>query len=100
MSTAPAPIRATIPEPRVSSQTPGLGDMVLYHAAGQPERAAIVGNVHEDGRTLDLVVLLDGDPALAITRQAWSLGNGVFRMRAAIPCKADDPAGVRHWTAR
>jgi hypothetical protein len=77
---------------------PQIGRVVLYHLKGQPARAAIVGNVHDDGRTVDLVILLDGDPRNEDTRRAWTMGHGVYRMRAAIPCAEDDPASCRHWS--
>lgn len=69
-----------------------VGLQVLYHEHGMPPRAAIVGNVHADGRTCDLVVFCDGaDPF------QWALGHGVTRARTAIACLEDDPANVRHW---
>lgn len=74
-----------------------VGTLVHYHEGLQPVRAALVGHVHEDGRTVDLVVLMDGDARSSEARDAWARGHGVVRARIAIPCQFDDPAGVRHW---
>jgi len=94
---------ATCPPIEPPHLLPGLvtlGDTVLYHVADHPPRAAIVGHVYPNGRTVDLVVLLDGDPRVPEARAAWALGSSVYRVRTSIPCAEDDPAGARHWTHR
>lgn len=72
------------------------GDRVFYREKGTPLRAALVGNVHEDGRTVDLVVLMEGDPRSPDQRTLWAMGN-VWRARTCIVHRGDDPAGARHW---
>ena len=74
-----------------------LGQLVTYREGSNPPRAAFVGHVHEDGRSCDLVVLMDGDARLAETRQAWAMGSGVVRARTGIPHVSDDPARLRCW---
>lgn len=78
-------------------RAPEVGQLVTYCEGSNPPRAALVGNVHADGTTVDLVVLLDGDSRLEQTRAAWAMGSGVVRCRTSILHQSDDPKRVRHW---
>lgn len=62
-----------------------LGRLVWYVPSGSPLRAALVVHVHADGTTADLLVLGEGDPRAALTRQAWALGQGLTRARLDVP---------------
>lgn len=77
----------------------GLGEVVLFTSRGRPSRAAIVGHVQPDGRTCDLVVILDGDGG-DLSRQAWQLGHSVTRVRTDVPYREDKPSEALHWEFR
>lgn len=73
-----------------------VGETVRYVARGQPPRAAIVGHVHPDGHTCDLVVLMDGDGG-ELSRQAWALGHSITRARLDVPYRGHKPDDARTW---
>lgn len=79
------------------SPSPLLGQLVHYFEGTNPPRGALVGHVHEDGSTVDLVVLMDGDARQDSTRSAWAMGSGIVRARTSIVHRSFDPKGVRHW---
>lgn len=81
----------------IDFRTPALGQIVLYQEGDGPPRAALVANVYQGGRVVDLVVLFDGDPASPEVRTAWALGHSITRARTGIPHRSLDPALVRHW---
>lgn len=74
--------QATRPQ---ADRRPFEGQTVRYFSPSQPPRGALVMHVHQDGQTLDLVVLGDGDPAQPHTRAAWAMGNSITRARLDIP---------------
>jgi len=76
----------TSERPRLTPPSaPKLGERVLYVPSGSPVRGAFVMHVHADGETVDLVVVGEGDPRQALTREAWAHGQGVVRARLDLP---------------